>query len=176
VSSSALSPASREIILNYSTPLANCNGSDLRPTTVSDALQEILRRVEHLYALAGLEIPARKIWGVGILAQDCPEIIVSLLSMRQDEYERNCTAPIRATIQVIVARCSPVSATRYGNSPPHPEQIAAAALDPSADAWVLMRGSCMLDLYGMGLQDVSVEVSGPQGGLQAVTLTFQLVI
>jgi hypothetical protein len=160
----------------FPAPDAPCAQQDLDNDRVSAALAEILRRVEELYRTAGAEPPSRRFWGLGTQVQDCSELVVSLVSLDPDESEGNCDRPMRATVAVMVSRCTPVSGNKRGTAPPSKSQIESAAEMLAKDAWILARGACALDLYNMGRIDGSMDFEQGQGGLQAARLTITVVI
>jgi hypothetical protein len=150
----------------------------------------LLQRIVDIYAMAGVELPPRRIWAAGEVPFDCNELIVSLsgigggtLPNAQTQPSSECYVPITARYNVTVVRCIPVPDSR-GN-PPSPEDIGAAADVTARDAYLLMKSACVLDLWGADVDpdstggagvEAEIAVGDPQGGMQAVTLTVTILV
>jgi hypothetical protein len=177
----------------------------LRPDTVAILGHELLRRVQEVYAEAGVTLPERQIWVAGEAAYDCEELIVSFTGLRETQIpgwdasaqpQSPCQVPLVATFDVATVRCVPVpNGTRA--TPPTPEALAAATDLLTTDAYLLMKSGCRFDLWGadvayiwdqdhpngppyngrggMGTEAV-VTAAPPSGGMQAVVLALTSVI
>jgi hypothetical protein len=177
----------------------------LRPDTVAILGHELLRRVQEVYAEAGVTLPERQIWVAGEAAYDCEELIVSFTGLRETQIpgwdasaqpQSPCQVPLVASFDVSIVRCIPVpNGTRA--TPPTPEALAIATDLIVTDSYLLMKSGCRFDLWaadvayvwnqehpngpiyqglgGMGTE-ASVVAAPPSGGMQASTLTLATVI
>jgi hypothetical protein len=88
----------------------------LRPDTVAILGHELLRRVQEVYAEAGVTLPERQIWVAGEAAYDCEELIVSFTGLRETQIpgwdasaqpQSPCQVPLVATFDISIdAVCS----------------------------------------------------------------------
>ena len=157
------------------------------PKSIATIGRALLDRVICLYAHFGVDLPERRLWAAGEVPFDCDQLIVSLEGLGEglvgtDNQPPNpCHVPVNATFNITVVRCYPVDPK--GN-PTKPEVLADAADAAAIDAYLLMKLSGCLDMYGadtgragggMGT-DASISISNAQGGVQAVTLELTTVI
>ena len=163
--------------------------SDLDPSALAKIGQMLLDRVIAIYEEAGVELPLRRVWAAGDIPFECNSLVVSLAELREGIVNSEtavpdpCHVPLMAEFNITAARCYPVGDQR-GN-PPSPEKIAAAAIAAATDAYLLMKASCTLDMFGadipgapqggMGVE-ASISIGNPQGGMQTVTLNLVTMI
>lgn len=164
------------------------NGKDWFPQSISIIGRELLKRVICLYDYFGVELPNRRVWAVGEVPFDCDQLIVSLDSLAEglvntdNQPASPCEVPVNATFNITVVRCFPVDSKGAATKP----DVLAAVADKSAiDAYLLMKLSGCLDMYGadtgnarlggMGTE-ASISISNAQGGVQAVTLELTTVV
>ena len=159
------------------------------PGSVATIGRALLDRVVCLYAHMEVELPERRIWAAGEVPYDCNQLIVSLDGLSEGLLNTDsqppspCNVPVNATFNITVVRCYPVDPK--GN-PTKPEDLAKAADAAAIDAYLLMKLSGCLDMYGedtggqggwggMGTE-ASISISNAQGGVQSVTLELQTVV
>jgi hypothetical protein len=147
----------------------------------------LLDRIQAIYATFGVELPKRQVWSVGEVPPDCDQLVVSLQSLDEGviagEIPSPCEVPVNATYTVSVSRCHPVDPKGGATNP---EVLGKAADAAARDAYLLMKLSGCLDMYGADVPgsgqiggmgtEASVEISGPQGGMVTTTLTLKTVI
>lgn len=159
------------------------------PDSIAIIGRALLRRVECLYSHYGVDLPDRRVWAAGEVPFDCNQLIVSLESLSEglvgteSQIPSPCNVPVNATFNVTVVRCFPVDAK---GGPTKTDVLAAAADAAARDAYLLMKLSGCLDMYGADTGDMtrlggmgteaSVAIANAQGGVQAVTLQLTTVV
>jgi len=165
------------------------------PGSISIIGKELLRRVIALYDCfhdpndPDFVLPGRRIWTVGEVPYDCNQLIVSLDSLAEglvnteNQPPNPCHVPVNATFNITVVRCYPVDPKGNATAP---DVLAKAADLAAKDAYLLLKLSGCLDMYGadtggaggfggMGTE-ASISISNAQGGVQAVTLELTTVV
>ena len=153
-------------------------------------MDEILSRVVGGFEAAGVELPSRRYWNLGMPAADCEQLVVSFnqayIGPPGDEASdpQKCNSPRTAQIDIQVLRCIPgLNSTR--SRIPSAESIQAASEAQAIDAWVLLDIAASLDTWDEGLPGLpgpgfgviaTVDVGEPQGGFQGATLHLTTVI
>jgi hypothetical protein len=141
-------------------------------------LDGTLSRVQAVYATAGVELPSRRYWTLGMPAWDCEQLVVSFVQAYfgppGDEAARpqSCDGPRSAALTVNVVRCIPTGSAR--GKPPTPKAIEDMSEQLAIDAYLLLDLARELDQWdpgypGMGVI-ATVDASEAQGGFQGVTL------
>ena len=157
------------------------------PGSIATIGRKLLERVECLYKEFGVSLPDRRIWTVGEVPYDCNQLIVSLDSLAEglvnteNQPPNPCHVPVNATFNITVVRCYPVDPKGNATAP---DVLAKAADLAAKDAYLLLKLSGCLDMYGadtgvgsggMGTE-ASISISNAQGGVQAVTLELTTVV
>lgn len=166
-------------------------GMPVDPRGVAKIGRRLLTAVEQIYLDAGIALPGRHLWTAGEVAWDCELLAVSFDSMRGDEQPNwnspgisPCERPIVGVYRIQVVRCVPTPGDS-GNLPT-PEEVALSADMTAIDAYLLMKSACKLDFWGwdqdppnqtggLGV-NATIELVGPQGGMQGVTLVLTGVV
>ena len=169
-----------------------CSDVNVDPRSLVRIGEALLQRVQQVYHDAGIELPPRREWIMGDGVYDCEKLMVAFTGLREGMLNTEsgpqspCDVPVNATFQVTVVRCAAMPDDR-GN-PPDLAELTARTNASVIDAYLLMKASCKLDMYGadvIGLHpgalggmgvEATVDVAEPQGGFQAVTLNLTTVI
>ena len=147
--------------------------------------QQLLDTVVGLYAQANVPLPQRQYWMTGRPAEDCEQVVVSLIQVYlgtpgdQAVTPRKCSDPRSAVFNISITRAVPVA--QQNGSPPTPASIQAASEWGAVDAWLLIDSLKEFDkwdpLGGPGLGVIAtVLVDDPQGGMQSTNLNLTVVV
>ncbi len=152
-------------------------------------MDKILERVQTGFAEAGVELPERRYWTLGLPAADCEQLVVSFnqayIGPPGDEASepQRCDAPRTAQIDIQVLRCIPTPTGSRGRAPTA-SAIQGASEAQAIDAWVLLDIACTLDTWddpsgfpGPGFGVIAtVDAGEAQGGFQGPVLHLTVAI
>ena len=164
------------------------------PIIVADAQEDafplknmmdgLLERVESVFQSYNVTLPSRRYWIMGTPALDCEQVVVSFIQMYlgppgdEASTPQRCTVPRSAVVSISISRQVPV--VGQNGRPPAADKIEEASYISAIDAWVLMESVREFDMwddsgYGLGVI-ATVESSGPEGGLQTVSMQLTLAV
>jgi hypothetical protein len=150
---------------------------------IKNALDEILRTAIATFESYNVELPSRRYWTVGTPVLDCPQLVVSFVQGYLGRPGDQASEPVRCNVprsivaSVTIAREIPT--VGQNGRAPSAEKIQAGAEMAAIDAWVFLSTIEQYDLWndGFGLGVIAtVDVSEPEGGLQAVTMQLTLAV
>lgn len=141
-----------------------------------DAAQALLDTVVAHYVTAGVALPDRQFVSDGTPAWDCEQVVVYVERTFSGTLENENTRPLNclvvrsAQMVVEIARCTPVFASEYDDSPPAADAIQAVSRQVLADSMHMTNAIVAAHQAGelggcKGLALVEWESLGPQGGL-----------
>lgn len=146
-------------------------------------MDSLLETVVAVYEQMGVPLPARRYWMVGDPAEDCEQVVVSLLQVYlgipgdQAADIQRCDQPATAVVNVYVSRSFPV-----GNDakPASAEDITTASAWSATDTWVLFKAMKEFDKDDMGRPGPGViaTITGrpPRGALQSTVLNLSAMV
>jgi len=142
---------------------------------------QLLEAVVGIFAQANVPLPQRQYWMTGRPAEDCEQVVVSLLQVYlgtpgdQATTPRQCSDPRSAVYNISITREVPVS--QQNGNPPTPASLQAASEWAAVDAWLLIDNLKSFDsaFSGKGII-ATVLVDDPQGGVQSTNLNLTVVI
>ncbi len=138
--------------------------------------EQILAKVNEIFARCGVSLPARQYIALATPAQDCEQVTVSwqqsYIGPPGDEASRpqQCESPRSAVFQVVITRCIPTVDDR--NRMPKTDDLNQSARMLMQDAWLLLQSVNDMDDY-LGVI-ATTEAGEAQGGLQSIILTLTL--
>lgn len=159
-------------------------GSSEGATNLRDMMQGVLDRVEAVFQSYNINLPHRRYWTMGQPAIDCEQLVVSFVQMylgtpgAQVGEPQRCHVPRSATLNIQIARATPIVGSN--GRPPSPEKIQVASEIIAYDSWILMETINLLDQwddtgYGIGVI-ATLDSAPPEGGFQTTTLTVTMAV
>lgn len=153
---------------------------------LTNLAQEVLDTVVGIYAQANVPLPSRQYWMVGQPAEDCEQVVVSLLQLYlgtpgdQAVTPQNCNEPRSAVFNISITRTTAVPQKGTSN-PPLPASIITAAMWSATDLWLLIDNNKQFDKFDtLGGPGLGVIITGtgatPEGGLQTVNVNLTVAV
>jgi len=150
---------------------------------LKEHMERLLETVVAVYESMGVPLPARRYWMIGDPAEDCEQVVVSLLQIYlgmpgdQASEIQNCNQPATAVVNIYVSRNFPV-----GNDakPPTEKSITDASAWSATDSWVLFKAMKEFDKdeHGFPGPGAIATITGrpPRGGIQSTVLNLSTVV
>lgn len=147
-------------------------------------MDEVLERIEGVYASYNVPIPGRRYWTMGQPTIDCEQLAVSFIQMYvgtpgdQASTPQRCHMPKTAVVVVSVAREVPV--VGVNGRPPTADKIEQGSYLSAIDAWILMESIKAFDPWdeasiGMGVI-ATVDSPSIEGGFSVINMQLSMVV
>jgi len=148
-----------------------------------DLLARTLETTVAVFESYGVPLPSRQYWCIGAPAEDCEQVVVSLVQTYlgipgdQASEVQNCNSPRTAVINIHVTRN--VIVGESGRAV-RPERIISSAEWVAVDTWVLMSEMQQFDMDSLGMRGpgviATVNSTPPNGAVQTTTLNLSVAV